>query len=272
MLRIGDFAKLSQTSVKALRFYDEIGLLKPTSVDRTTGYRYYAPHLLTRLNRILALKELGFSLAEISGLMQTDLSDEQVRQSLARKRVELSQRITREQAQLTQVDVWLRQLGDAGATAEPLVIIKQAPVQLVASLRATLASYDDAEELFSELQHHLRRHQRGGQRAAIWHACANRDAQIDCEALIWLKQPVPEKGRMRMYELPAISAASVIHYGKDETIEQSYRAARRWIKEQGYTLAGPNREIYWPAAQAQSSLTEIQYPLFIASRTNSTGN
>ena len=78
MLRIGDFASLSQVTVKALRFYDEIGLLKPTFVDRATGYRYYAPHLLSRLNRIRAFKELGFSLAEISSLLNTDLSDERM--------------------------------------------------------------------------------------------------------------------------------------------------------------------------------------------------
>jgi exosortase K len=103
MLRTGEFSKISQVSVKALRFYDEIGLLKPTSIDRATGYRYYAPALLSRLNRISALKELGFSLAEIAQLLQTDLSDDQVRVVLQRKRAELSRRIAREQVQLAQV-------------------------------------------------------------------------------------------------------------------------------------------------------------------------
>src|SRR5262245_3817424 len=100
MLRIGDFAKLSQVSVKALRFYDEIGLLKPTFVDRATGYRYYAPNLLSRLNRILAFKEMGLSLTEILQLLQTDLSDEQLRAMLERKRSDLAGRIVREQVQL----------------------------------------------------------------------------------------------------------------------------------------------------------------------------
>ena len=65
MFRIGDFARLSQVSVKTLRFYDEVGLLKPTFVDGATGYRYYSADLLPRLNRILALKDLGFSLEQI---------------------------------------------------------------------------------------------------------------------------------------------------------------------------------------------------------------
>src|SRR5262245_44719516 len=118
MLRIGDFARLSQVSVKALRFYDEIGLLKPSFVDRTTGYRYYAPQLLARLNQILAFKELGFSLAEITSLFETDLSDQQMRKLLERKRTELSLRIAQEQAQLAQVDTWLQQLSAPAQNAE----------------------------------------------------------------------------------------------------------------------------------------------------------
>src|SRR5215470_9414106 len=186
MLRIGDFARLSQVSIKALRFYDEIGLLKPSFVDRTTGYRYYAPQLLARLNQIPAFKELGFSLAEITSLVQTDLSDQQMRNLLQRKRAELSRRIAQEQAQLIQVDAWLQQLSGSAQIAEPPIVLKQAPAQLVASVRATLDDYEEAEGLFGELQHYLRRYQRAGQRAAIWHTCAGSSDHIDCEALILL--------------------------------------------------------------------------------------
>jgi len=64
MLKIGEFSKLAQVSVKTLRYYDELGLLRPDWVDRYTGYRFYALQQLPRLNRILALRELGFSLAQ----------------------------------------------------------------------------------------------------------------------------------------------------------------------------------------------------------------
>ena len=64
MLKIGDFSKLSQVSIKALRLYDQIGLLKPTVVDNYTAYRYYSASQLPRLNRILAFKDLGFSLEQ----------------------------------------------------------------------------------------------------------------------------------------------------------------------------------------------------------------
>src|SRR5262249_11205278 len=100
----------------------------------------------------------------------------------------------------------------------------------------------------------------------------NSGRQIDCEALIWLHQRVPEKRRVRVYELPANTAASVLHQGKDETIEQTYRVARRWIKAQGYQMTEPNLEIYWPDAQAgASSLTEIQFHVFITPKPTSAG-
>ncbi len=78
MIRIGDFSKLSRVSVKALRYYDEVDLLKPIEVDPVTGYRYYELAQLQRLNRILALKDMGFSLQEIGQLLADDLTPEQI--------------------------------------------------------------------------------------------------------------------------------------------------------------------------------------------------
>ena len=72
MLKIGDFSHLSHVSVRMLRHYDELGLLKPVQVDRFTGYRYYSIEQLPRLNRILALKDLGFSLDQITQLLAAD--------------------------------------------------------------------------------------------------------------------------------------------------------------------------------------------------------
>ena len=73
MIRIGDFSRMSQMPVSTLRYYDEIGLLKPVEVDHFTGYRYYTFDQLARLNCILALKELGFSLEEIARLLDEEV-------------------------------------------------------------------------------------------------------------------------------------------------------------------------------------------------------
>ncbi|HZS04242.1 MAG TPA: MerR family transcriptional regulator [Blastocatellia bacterium] len=264
MLRIGDFSRLSQVSVKALRFYDEIGLLKPTYVDRATGYRYYAATLLERLNRILVFKELGFSLEEIALLLQDGLPAGRVREALAGKRAELSRRIAREQARLRQVEVWLAQVEREGRVPDHEIALRQVAPRLVASVRDRIDSYDDTAELFAELSRHLKKHHAAGQRAAVWHACAGQSERIDCEAVILLNSPVPESKRVKVYRLPATVNACLIHEGSDETITQAYRAAHSWIKAQGYAIAGPLRELYWQGGVAQDDsfgVTEIQYPI-----------
>lgn len=92
MLRIGDFSKLSLVSVKTLRYYDELGLLKPVRVDDTTGYRYYSADQLPRLHRILALKDLGLSLEQVGELLRDNLTAEEIRGMLRLKVAEVKDR------------------------------------------------------------------------------------------------------------------------------------------------------------------------------------
>ena len=99
MLKIGDFSRRSQVSVETLRYYDTLGLLKPRDVDPLTGYRYYAFHQLGRLNRILALKDLGFSLEQIASMLEGDVSAEQLKKMLKLKQVEIELNISAECSQ-----------------------------------------------------------------------------------------------------------------------------------------------------------------------------
>lgn len=62
MISIGDFARLGRVSVRMLRHYDEIGLLRPARVDQSIEYRYDRAVQLSQLNRIIGLKDLGFFL------------------------------------------------------------------------------------------------------------------------------------------------------------------------------------------------------------------
>jgi DNA-binding transcriptional MerR regulator len=188
MFRIGEFSRLSQVSIKALRFYDELGLLKPTFVDRATGYRYYSPDLLPCLNRILALKGLGFSLDEIALLLKERLPVDLVCQALHDKRDDLARRITQEQARLSQVEAWLTQIEQGDGSPNYDVVSRQVAPQLVASVRDTLSSYDEAAELFVELERHLKENNSNGCHAAVWHACTGQGVSIECEAVMFLNR------------------------------------------------------------------------------------
>ncbi len=91
MLKIGEFARVAQVSIATLRHYDQCGLLKPNELDPDTGYRYYSLDQLARLNRILALKELGFSLEQVAHLLEKDLSLEQLRGMFTLKQAQTQQ-------------------------------------------------------------------------------------------------------------------------------------------------------------------------------------
>ena len=104
MLKIGDFSNLGRVTVKALRLYDELGLLKPVEVARWTGYRYYAASQLQRLNRIITLKELGFSLEQVAQILSESVSTEQIRCMLRLKRAEVQQQVESNKARLAQIE------------------------------------------------------------------------------------------------------------------------------------------------------------------------
>ena len=141
MIRIGDFSRLSRVSIKTLRYYDEMELFKPIEVDRFTGYRYYSVSQLPRLNRILALRDLGLSLEQIAQVLDEGVSPEQLRGMLRMKRVELQQHIADEQERLARVEARLNIIELEDTMPDYDVVIKQIEPQLVAGVRDTLASY-----------------------------------------------------------------------------------------------------------------------------------
>ncbi|MBI4926821.1 MAG: GNAT family N-acetyltransferase [Anaerolineae bacterium] len=110
MIRIGDFSRLSQTPVSTLRYYDEVGVFKPVEVDHFTGYRYYTYDQLPRLQRIQALKDMGFSLDEIVRFLDARLSTQQVREMLLCRRTALRELVQDQHERLDQVDAWLKQI------------------------------------------------------------------------------------------------------------------------------------------------------------------
>src|SRR5262245_23854143 len=110
MFKIGEFSKLVQVPVATLRYYDQVGLLKPVEVDRFTGYRYYSASQLPRLHRILALKGLGFSLEQISAVLAEGLTPEQMRGMLRLRHAQISQQLEEGQSQLTKVEALLQQI------------------------------------------------------------------------------------------------------------------------------------------------------------------
>lgn len=114
MLKIGDFSKLSRISIRMLRHYDEIGLLRPEAVDNFTGYRYYSEAQLPLAGRIQALKNLGFELSVIREIQEKYENTKEIEQFLLLKRKELEEQDKEIQQRIKLLDStlkWLRKDG-----------------------------------------------------------------------------------------------------------------------------------------------------------------
>src|SRR5258707_373239 len=157
MYKIGDFSKLSQVPVRTLRYYDAIGLLRPARLKCSGDYRYYRAEHFERLNRILAFKDLGFSLREIRGLLSERVPSAQIREILRRKLNELREHMDLECARLERAEGRLDLLERVGVMAVHDIAVRPTGVWLVASVRDTIRTHEECERLFEELDYHIGR-------------------------------------------------------------------------------------------------------------------
>jgi predicted transcriptional regulator YdeE/DNA-binding transcriptional MerR regulator len=286
MIKIGDFSKLAHVSIKTLHHYDDLGLLRPVHVDRYTGYRYYEIGQLSHLNRILALKDLGFSLEQVSQLLDEDLSTAEIRGMLRMKQMELAGQVEEEQARLARVEQRLRQLEYERHPLHAAVAVKEVPAQtvLLANLVAAREEFLPAarRSLHDLLLTHLDRAQL--KPAGPWFALLNdlpyAESNLELALAVsvnlrsgqrtgdWQGTPV------RVQDLEAVPGmASLIHQDDYATLPQTYASLYAWTQSNGYQIAGPCREIYLPEdgvsaaplADLYTGCIELQCPLQKAS-------
>jgi DNA-binding transcriptional MerR regulator len=269
MIKIGDFARLSQISIVTLRHYDEMGLLRPALVDRFTGYRYYAISQLPQLNRILALKDLGFSLEQIRHVLADGLTAAQLRGMLILKRAEVEQRLAAEQERLVRIEVRLRQIELEDSMPNYEVVLKTVPSMLVASRRVMIPTNDQVPMIlrsaFSEVSNYVK--QQGGKEMgpclAVWHTPADVYTDEDTEAVVPIDRLLHSTDRVQVYELPQVEVASLVHAGNFDDFTQGHTVLLQWIDAHDYHIAGPFREIYikHDHGDLTDSSTEIQFPV-----------
>jgi DNA-binding transcriptional MerR regulator len=270
MIKIGDFARLAQVSIVTLRHYDDIGLLKPSTVDKFTGYRYYSIEQLPRLNRILALKDLGFSLEQIEAMLSA-VSLEEMRGMLKLRQAEQEQKLAEEEARLRRIAIRLRQIELEAKVAEKehTVTLKTIPAMLIASCTATIPMNDEVPEYLDRAYRNLwgfiEEHKLTTKSAhmAIWHQAAEIVENEVAEAAVEIDRSVPSSDNVKVYTLPETLVVSYVHEGDFEDFQIGHPILLKWIEANGYRVAGNYREIYLrhDPANLKDSATEIQYPV-----------
>ena len=275
MLKIGEFSRLSQVTVKTLHHYDEMGLLKPSLTDPFTSYRYYTLDQLPRLHTIMALKELGLSLEEIARLVSENLSTEQIRGMYRLKQSELQQRVREEQARLAQVEFRLRQIEQEGIISTLDIVIKRIEPFSALTMRRIFHSRQEREVVARGIEEAIKRGDiawTGGVPTAIFYEDEFRGDYLDTEMVVPVNPthaPVVslgDAGTFTLRELPAIETAAVyMHQGDYDTLNEKYLLLQRWAVENGYHLSGTWRFLYHRGpmhrGDASDYLTEIQHQL-----------
>lgn len=247
-------------------------------MDALNDYRYYSADQLPRLNRIIALKERGFTLEQIAALLNDDLSPDQLRGMLRFKRAQVEQEMRAQQARLLAIEARLRQIEYEALSAYD-VIIRAVEAERGAALRTVLPKMAGTEALFNELEAYIAHHKARAARPplCIYHDQEYREQDIDLEIAVSVTDDLPSSPRISVRELPRVETmACVVHVGPYTSIDAAYHALFAWIEAHGYGIAGPLREVYLrfgadttdydlPAVHlthtADAYVTELQLPV-----------
>ena len=268
MFRIGEFARINKVSVKTLRHYDNIGLLQPEKINSFTGYRYYSADQMPKLNRILSLKDIGFSLEDIALILKKNMNSEQMQLLLEAKHFEIKEKIKNEQARLYRIEAFMKFNKEEINIMKYDVVLKNIESIRVAAIRDFIPNYDKQEYLWHELGDYIE--QKNVKIVppcmAIYYDTGHNEDSIDAEVIEPIAGELSGNERIKVRNLEEISeAACVVHKGSYETLHLAYNAISKWIQENKYVITGPQRELYlkghWITNDPNEYITEIQFPV-----------
>ena len=276
-MKISDLAHLARVSTRTLRHYDEIGLFKPTRIDPLSGYREYSVTQLALLNRILALRDLGFSLEQITGLTSNGFAPERLKDLLELRKAELETHISEERKRLEQVEQRLEQINKEGNMPEYNINIKPLPDYLVASVR------DKNLELRQENLRSLRQYytvlfsyleQQGVPRDLpqinLGHQLETKidGDKWDFEVTQVLEKPIPESDQVKVYKIKGVPEAACLEISGVHDwrkTEDAFLGLLTWVEQNGYTTVGALRQVYleMPEGYAEGvpCKLELQIPI-----------
>ncbi|MPZ97549.1 MAG: MerR family transcriptional regulator [Propionibacteriales bacterium] len=270
MFSIGDFARHGRVSVRMLRYYDAMGLLQPAHVDTVTGYRSYEAAQFSQLNRIIALKGLGFTLREVLSILDEKVGAEELRGMLTLRKAQLHQQLADDAARLAQVEARLRLIEQESAMPSEEVLIKPVPAVRVAELNAVAASFEPEsigpviQPLYDELRVHLRRAGLTPTGPDVaWYEPT--DDGVVVHAGVPVNAEPDTSAGFAIVDLPAIEqAATIVHRGPMDDVMSTLQALAYWIDAHGYRSVGFNRELYLDYGCGEDSsawTTELQEPV-----------
>jgi DNA-binding transcriptional MerR regulator len=272
MFRIGDFSRIARVSARLLRFYDEIGLLAPAHADAQTGYRYYDVAQLAQLNRITVLKDLGFSLEQISDMLRAPLDADALRSMLLLRRNDVERTLAQESQRLRHIETRIAQIESEGQWSADDVVERAEPACRLLSLRRKVASFAEARGLIGLLREHSRAllpRAHGCRLVALAHSTQFESDELDVEFGYAVEHldlaPSAEHSALSLHDLPAVPRMVVcVRVGLPEDAHLVTAKIGRYVAANGDQLDGPSREVFLQPPDPErmhEAVVEMQFPV-----------
>lgn len=268
MFRIGEFSKLTQVSVRMLRYYGEYGLLKPAQTDAFTGYRMYSVEQISQLNKIVFLRDAGFGVGEMAELL-ANWDEALVARRFREKQEEIRLAIRAEEEKL---DRLRRAMESPGPHAELLhydVMIKNIPAHQVLSYRKVIPDYYAEGMMWKEMALFAQENkiQLTGETFSIYHDVEYKEQDVDVELCAHVSHMGTDgSGFTYRCTAPVEQMACTMVYGPFERIAGAFQSFAGWLaKHEQYKMGNSSRQIVhrgpWNEEEPEKYLTEIQIPL-----------
>ncbi|KPU52521.1 MerR family transcriptional regulator [Bacillus wiedmannii] len=268
MFKIGDFSKLSSISIRMLRHYDKVELLQPVKVDEQSGYRYYAAAQLKKVNQIQTLKDMGFNIATIKEIVESDNIDG-IKEQFLNRSAQIKEDINNLQKQLRLLEASMKTMREDVVEMNYHVSIKEIPERNVASVRKILPSYNCEGDVWSILMQEI--HMKNISIAhpsysiAVFHDREYKENDVDVEIQLSILENQENTKDVTFKNVKSTNVASITVNGSYEQMTAVNEAAAKWIETEGYELAGPMFNIYHvsPAMESDPNkwVTEVCYPV-----------
>lgn len=269
MFSVGEFARLAQVPVKTLRYYDEIGLFAPTDVDPATGYRRYAATQLALLNRILALRALGFRLDDIRRLVSEPVSTAELRGMFLLRRAQVEHDLAQAKSQIIEIESRLRQLEKENhAVPDVAFLTKIVPAVPFVGAREVVHDQRSMRDRCIALDEQARRAIRrlrlsiDGPCCALYYPC---EEAIDVEMGYPVRAVDLDPDDPAVHILAPTEVAYAVYTGSYDdfsAVAQLHVALRTWVESRGTTSTAPSRELYIQLpTDTTEGVMELQYPL-----------
>lgn len=262
MYKIGEFSKMSKTTIKALRYYEKEGLLKPALIDQNTSYRYYESSQLVDISRIISLRQAGLSIKDI----KKALDGYDMVEILNHRKREIEKNLMNYNIELSKINYLLE-----GKNMQNEIFIKEIPSYIIYYRDGIISDFSKISEFAM---------QAGTE-------CSKANPNLKCitpdycyisyldgeykekDIKIRYAQAVEKIGeeteKVKFMKSKPATAICIYHKGAYENLRDSYNIILKYIENNGYEIIDNPRECYidgcWNKENEKDYLTEIQFPV-----------